>query len=174
LPSCRTCSALRSSRKQTSLFREGSLNTGYEAVLSRKTKGSDWVALLQEKCQEMEREAAIRPLRALVAVGLRQRESMANTAIWSVAVQAGLNESTPLGDTQANRAGSLRRGRRSRRCPAWVRSSSRHLPNNSTLAVLRSQRGTTVSIAHGTPDRAWLPLMGAGIRLPLKSNGNSA
>jgi hypothetical protein len=41
---------------------------------------------------KMEREAAIRLLRALVAVGLRQRESMANAAIRSVAVQAGLDE----------------------------------------------------------------------------------
>ena len=41
---------------------------------------------------KMEREAAIRLLRALVAVGLRQRESMANAAIRSVAVQAELDE----------------------------------------------------------------------------------
>ena len=40
----------------------------------------------------MEREAAIRLLRALVAVGLRQRESMANASIRSVAIQAGLDE----------------------------------------------------------------------------------
>jgi hypothetical protein len=40
----------------------------------------------------MEREAAIRLLRALVAVGLRQRESMANVAIRSVAHRAGLDE----------------------------------------------------------------------------------
>jgi hypothetical protein len=40
----------------------------------------------------MEREAAIRLLRALVAVGLRQRESMANATIRSVAFQAGLGE----------------------------------------------------------------------------------
>jgi hypothetical protein len=40
----------------------------------------------------MEREAAIRLLRALVAVGLRQRESMANATIRSVAFQAGLDE----------------------------------------------------------------------------------
>jgi hypothetical protein len=40
----------------------------------------------------MEREAAIRLLRALVAVGLRQRESMANAAIRSVAHRAGLDE----------------------------------------------------------------------------------
>jgi hypothetical protein len=40
----------------------------------------------------MEREAAIRLLRALVALGLRQRESMANAAIRSVAVQAELDE----------------------------------------------------------------------------------
>jgi hypothetical protein len=40
----------------------------------------------------MEREAAIRLLRALVAVGLRQRESMANATIRSVAFQAGLEE----------------------------------------------------------------------------------
>jgi hypothetical protein len=37
---------------------------------------------------KMEREAAIRLLRALVAVGLRKRESMANAAIRTVAVQA--------------------------------------------------------------------------------------
>ena len=41
---------------------------------------------------EMEREAAIRLLRALVAAGLRQRESIANAAIRSVAGQAGLDE----------------------------------------------------------------------------------
>jgi hypothetical protein len=41
---------------------------------------------------KMEREAAIRLLRALVAVGLRQRESMANATIRSVAFQAGLKE----------------------------------------------------------------------------------
>jgi hypothetical protein len=45
-----------------------------------------------EVMQEMEREAAIRLLRALVAVGLRQRESIANAAIRSVAGQAGLDE----------------------------------------------------------------------------------
>ena len=40
----------------------------------------------------MEHEAAIRLLRALVAVGLRQRESMANTSIRGVARRAGLDE----------------------------------------------------------------------------------
>ena len=40
----------------------------------------------------MERQAAIRLLRALVAVGLRQRDSMANASIPSVAIQAGLDE----------------------------------------------------------------------------------
>jgi hypothetical protein len=40
----------------------------------------------------MEREAAIRLLRALVAAGLRQRESMANAAIRSIAGQAELDE----------------------------------------------------------------------------------
>jgi hypothetical protein len=40
----------------------------------------------------MERETAIRLLRALVAAGLRQRESMANAAIRSLAGQAGLDE----------------------------------------------------------------------------------
>jgi hypothetical protein len=40
----------------------------------------------------MEREAAIRLLRALVALGLRQRESMANATIRSVAVRAELDE----------------------------------------------------------------------------------
>ena len=41
---------------------------------------------------KMEREAAIRLLRALVAVGLRQRESIANATIRSSAIQAGLHE----------------------------------------------------------------------------------
>jgi hypothetical protein len=45
-----------------------------------------------KKSHEMEREPAIRLLRALVAAGLRQRESMANAAIRSVAGQAGLDE----------------------------------------------------------------------------------
>jgi hypothetical protein len=40
----------------------------------------------------MEREAAIRLMRALVAVDLRQRESMANATIRSGAFQAGLKE----------------------------------------------------------------------------------
>ena len=47
---------------------------------------------MQEKWQAMEREAAFRLLRALVAVGLRQRESMANAAIRSLAIQAGLDD----------------------------------------------------------------------------------
>src|ERR1700722_196503 len=33
-------------------------------------------------------------------------------------------------------------------------------------------RGTTVSITHGTSDRAWLPQAGVGIGSPSKSNGN--
>jgi hypothetical protein len=41
---------------------------------------------------KMEREAAIRLLRTLVAVGLRQRESMANAAIRTVAIQAEVDE----------------------------------------------------------------------------------
>ena len=45
-----------------------------------------------EVMHEMEREAAIRLLRALVAAGLRQRESIANAANRSVAGQAGLDE----------------------------------------------------------------------------------
>jgi len=40
----------------------------------------------------MEREAAIKLLRALGAAGLRQRESMANVTIRSIAIQAGLDE----------------------------------------------------------------------------------
>jgi chemotaxis protein methyltransferase CheR len=44
---------------------------------------------------------------------------------------------------------------------------------DARVEVMRSQRGTTVSIAHGTPDRAWLPVAGAGKDLPPKSNGNS-
>jgi hypothetical protein len=40
----------------------------------------------------MERQAASRLLRALVAVGLRQRESMANAAVRTVAIQAEVDE----------------------------------------------------------------------------------
>ena len=43
---------------------------------------------------------------------------------------------------------------------------------DARVEVMRSRRGTTVSITHGS-DRAWLPLADAGIGLPLKSNGNS-
>jgi two-component sensor histidine kinase len=42
---------------------------------------------------------------------------------------------------------------------------------DARVEVTRSRRGTTVSITHGKPDRAWLP--GAGTGLPPKSNGNS-
>ena len=42
--------------------------------------------------RKIDHEAAIQLLRALVAVGLRQRESMANAAIRSIAGQAGLDE----------------------------------------------------------------------------------
>jgi chemotaxis protein methyltransferase CheR len=44
---------------------------------------------------------------------------------------------------------------------------------DARVDVMRRQRGTTVSITHGTPDRAWLPLASAGKSLPSKSNGNS-
>ena len=44
---------------------------------------------------------------------------------------------------------------------------------DARVEVMRSRRGTTVSITHGTSDRAWLPLAGAGIVSPPKSNGNS-
>ena len=44
---------------------------------------------------------------------------------------------------------------------------------DARVEVMRSRRGTTVSITHGTPDRAWLPLAGAGTGLSPKSNGNS-
>ena len=44
---------------------------------------------------------------------------------------------------------------------------------DARVDVTRSRRGTTVSITHGTSDRAWLPLAGAGIGSPPKSNGNS-
>ncbi len=43
---------------------------------------------------------------------------------------------------------------------------------DARVEVMRSRRGTTVSITHGTSDRAWLPLTGAGTGLPPKSNGN--
>jgi chemotaxis protein methyltransferase CheR len=41
------------------------------------------------------------------------------------------------------------------------------------VEVMRGRSGTTVSITHGTSDRAWLPPVGAGIGSPPKSNGNS-
>ena len=44
---------------------------------------------------------------------------------------------------------------------------------DARVEVMRGRPGTTVSITHGTSDRAGLPLAGAGIRLPPKSNGNS-
>ena len=61
----------------------------------------------------MERTSAIRLLRALLAVGLRQRESMADAAIRSVAVQAGLDK---FDAAHQHRAGSLKPEKRSRRC----------------------------------------------------------
>jgi two-component sensor histidine kinase len=44
---------------------------------------------------------------------------------------------------------------------------------DARVEVTRGRCGTTVSITHGTSDRAWLPLAGAGTGLPPKSNGNS-
>ena len=44
---------------------------------------------------------------------------------------------------------------------------------DARVEVMRGRPGTTVSITHGTSDRAWLPLAGAGIVSPPKSNGNS-
>ena len=42
---------------------------------------------------------------------------------------------------------------------------------DARVEVMRG-RGTTVSITHGTSDRAWLPQAGVGIGSPSKSNGN--
>ena len=64
----------------------------------------------------MEREAAIRLLRALVAVGLRQRESIANAAIRTVAGQAGLDEFDAARRYARERDGWLKPEKRSRRC----------------------------------------------------------
>ena len=50
-----------------------------------------------------------------------------------------------------------------------VAALAKHL--DARVEVMRSRRGTTVSITHGTLDRAWLPLAETG--LPPKSNGNS-
>ena len=44
---------------------------------------------------------------------------------------------------------------------------------DARVEVMRGRHGTTVSITHGTSDRAWLPLAGAGIGSPSKLNGNS-
>ena len=41
------------------------------------------------------------------------------------------------------------------------------------VEVTRSRHGRTVSITHGTPDRAWLPFTGATTGLPPRSNGDS-
>jgi len=40
---------------------------------------------------------------------------------------------------------------------------------DARVEVMRSRRGTTVSITHGTSDRAWLPLTGTGTWWPPKS-----
>jgi PAS domain S-box-containing protein len=44
---------------------------------------------------------------------------------------------------------------------------------DARVEVVRNPHGTTVSITHGTPDRAWPPLTGAGRRWLRKSNGGS-
>ena len=44
---------------------------------------------------------------------------------------------------------------------------------DARVEVVRNPQGTTVSIAHETPDRAWPPLTGAGRRWLPKSNGGS-
>ena len=44
---------------------------------------------------------------------------------------------------------------------------------DARVKVMRSRRGTTVSITHGTSDRDWLPLAGAGTGLPPSSNAGS-
>ena len=44
---------------------------------------------------------------------------------------------------------------------------------DARVEVVRNPHGTTVSITHGTPDRAWPPLTGAGRRWLPKSNGGS-
>lgn len=44
---------------------------------------------------------------------------------------------------------------------------------DARVQVVRNRGGTTVSITHGTSDRAWPPLTGAGGRLPPKSDGGS-
>lgn len=44
---------------------------------------------------------------------------------------------------------------------------------DARVQVVRNPGGTTVSISHGTADRAWPPLAVAGGRLPPQSNGGS-
>jgi PAS domain S-box-containing protein len=44
---------------------------------------------------------------------------------------------------------------------------------DARVEVVRNPHGMTVSITHGTPDRAWPPLTGAGRRWLPKSNGGS-
>ena len=44
---------------------------------------------------------------------------------------------------------------------------------DARVEVMRNRVGTTVSITHGTSDRAGLPLAGAETRSAPKSNGNS-
>jgi PAS domain S-box-containing protein len=44
---------------------------------------------------------------------------------------------------------------------------------DARVEVVRNPHGTTVSITHGTPDRSWPPLTGAGRRWLRKSNGGS-
>jgi two-component sensor histidine kinase len=44
---------------------------------------------------------------------------------------------------------------------------------DACVAIWRNPQGTTVSITHGTSDRAWPPLTGSGGRWHPKSNGGS-
>jgi two-component sensor histidine kinase len=44
---------------------------------------------------------------------------------------------------------------------------------DARVEVIGSRRGTTVSITHGTSDRAWLPVAGAGTSLQRKCTGDS-
>ena len=77
----------------------------------------------------MEREAAIRLLRALVAAGLRQRESMANAAIRSIAGQAELDEFDAAQQTRRRSAGRLWRSYGGGFSSRSRRASDRALPD---------------------------------------------
>jgi hypothetical protein len=106
----------------------------------------------------MERQAAIRLLRALVAVGLRQRDSMANASIRSVAIQAGLDEFDAARRYATEQCWLVKEGRRFRQCSlpraGGPPEGNRVCPliPGATTRSFRSWHGLNT---HWRPQRRW-------------------